>query len=86
MEEPELLPGEDFYLEAFTDLSTERNLGMSIGPIPWNSIVLYAKQKHLDEENAQALVTVIRIMDNAYLEFASEEMKKRRGAAGRNNG
>ena len=49
-EEPPLYPGEEFYLQAFKKLSTCRQLGMSIGPIPWDAIDRYIERSQLDPE------------------------------------
>lgn len=41
-EKPVLLPGLDFYMQAYTELLPERSIGMAVGLIPWRSIKEYA--------------------------------------------
>lgn len=50
-------------LNAFFDLDTERQLGMSAGPIPFMSIVTYAERYGLGED----FVSVIQSLDSYYL-------------------
>ena len=77
LDEPEIWPGDDFYLSAFYELSTTRSLAFATGPIPWHHIVGYADQAGLDEDMSGTFHAVIRAMDNAYLKWASEEAEKR---------
>ena len=37
-EEPDCPPGLDYYMKAFWQLSTERSIGFSVGPIPASKI------------------------------------------------
>lgn len=76
-EAPELAPGDEFYLTAFWDLSTCRDLGWGVGPIPWRDIILYADRAGLEEDTATAFVAIIRHMDTAYLRWQEQEQKRR---------
>lgn len=71
--EPSLLNGDEFYLEAFWELSTCRSIGMALGPIPWRDIVLYAQFVGLEYDLVTVFVGVIRSMDRAYLEWADKK-------------
>jgi hypothetical protein len=73
-----LLPGEEFYLSAFWDLSTCRQLGMAQGPIPWNVTVYYAERAGLDEDLAGIFMHVLRELDCEYLEWSDKETERRR--------
>lgn len=73
--EPELMPGLEMFLQAFWDLSTCRQMGMGLGPIPWTSIENYATISGGDEEFTQDLHYHIRRLDQAYLNWASEKNK-----------
>ena len=77
LEEPEIRDNDDFYLNAFNDLSTTRQIGMSVGPIPWDRVLQYAAWSGLDDENTEYFVGVIREMDSAWMEWSAEEMKKK---------
>lgn len=56
---------EHWYWEAFWELSTDRQAGMSDGPIPWSSIKNYC----VDSEFA----IIIRAMDSVYMSHKSGE-------------
>lgn len=60
---PKLGLGLQFFLTAFYDLDTERDLS-TMQPIAWSSIVNYAKFYNAD---ISELLYFIRKMDNAYL-------------------
>ena len=72
-EQPDLQPGDDFWLSAFFELSTTRHDG---GPIPWDKIMLYADRSGLDGDLAGTLQAVIRSMDSAFLKWTAEQRKR----------
>lgn len=76
LEEPDLLPGDEFYVKAFWDLSTERYFGWAVGPIPWSRIVAYGERCNLDDGMISVFVYVIRSMDEAYQEWFREDSNK----------
>ena len=67
---PTLTPLQELYLEAFSELSTERQIGMAEGPIPWSSIMRYADRYRFD---AADLSAIIRLVDNAYLKHRNKK-------------
>lgn len=71
---------DDWYLGAFWVLSTSRQVGFGLGPIPWNRIHQYATVKRLDEEATELFVEVILAMDKAYLEWEYAEAEAKRKA------
>ena len=75
-ERPESEAGDDFYIAAFWELSTERAFGMSLGPIPWSVIVEYGMVHGLDDDVLAVFVQVIRQMDGAYLEHHARVRKE----------
>lgn len=75
---PALEPGDEFYLRAFWDLNTTRQIGMDLGPIPWNRIVEYGERAGLDHDLINPFVRIIRLMDAAYREWNEAEADKRR--------
>jgi hypothetical protein len=76
LEEPVLLPGEDFYINAFWDLSTCRQIGMDSGPIPWDKIHEYGLHTGLDDDILKMFVSIIRTMDTGYLDWQTEQTNK----------
>lgn len=76
--EPAILPEQRFFLEAFWDLTTTRQVGMSPGPIPWNFIEEYARTHGLDRLNTHVLHRTIRSLDSTYLGEVHREHEKNR--------
>jgi hypothetical protein len=74
---PEAARGDDFYMSAFSELSSTRQFGDVIGPIPWNHIIEYGFHHGLDDCMMKVLVTVIREMDEAWLEWQRESARQR---------
>ncbi len=73
-----MVPGEQFYMAAFWRLGTTRQMGMSLGPIPYDKTLDYALRQGLDLEMQDALWRIMTVMDSAYLEWVSDENEKRR--------
>lgn len=76
--QPELLPGEDFYMRAFWDLSTERQVGFTLGPIPGSLIDEYGSRNGLDFDTMDLFRAVIRMLDDAYIKWAAEQQARAR--------
>lgn len=74
---PELLPGLELYKLAFNDLSTCRQIGMGIGPVPWTAIQEYGSMQGLGQDQFEALHYHIARMDEAYLGHLAEEQDKK---------
>lgn len=77
-EEPDLFPFADFYLDSFWELSTERQLGMSVGPIPASKRDEYAGKKGLVGYSAELFNLVIKALDAAFMNHTVEEQEKQR--------
>lgn len=75
-EEPGSLPGDDFYLRAFWDLSTQRQIGFTVGPIPALDLRLYACEVGVPAFMMEAFTAIIRGLDQAYLKHAEDTRKK----------
>lgn len=73
---PELYAGLEFTYAAFLDLSGDRPLGWTPGPIPWSSIMDYAKAHELSGEETEDLLFFIRRMDDAFLRYHESKTKK----------
>ena len=58
---------EDWLIRAFFRLSTCREIGMAVGPIPWSSIVDYADRAGLKGDSAETFTTIMMSLDHAYL-------------------
>lgn len=73
---PDLFQGDLFFLQAFNELNTCRAVGMSIGAIPWRDIMNYAEYHNLDEYMTEVFLSVMRDMDNAYLNREKAKAEK----------
>lgn len=65
--------GYDWYLEAFADLSSCRNIGFSVGQIPWTAVIKYVEHEEIKE--VDDFIHIIGAMDSAYLEYANNPTK-----------
>ena len=73
---PILKKGLDLYMQAFFDLDSERQVSMSISPIPWSSVANYSKFYKFDEYQTIALFYYIREMDNQHIKLVNAKNKK----------
>jgi len=64
---PELEAGAEIWMLAFRQLTTERQIGWGVGPIPWSAIAAWAEEWELDEEQASDLAYYVRRMDREYI-------------------
>lgn len=76
LNEPELLPGLKLYYEAFWELCPDRQVGMSVGPIPYSSIRDYCLDWELTEELALNMKKLVRKMDGMFLEWQENQAKQ----------
>jgi hypothetical protein len=77
-EEPDCPPGLDYYMKAFWQLSTERSIGFSVGPIPASKIEEYGERRGFDRMTLENFIYIIRTMDAAYLDWLTQEREKNR--------
>lgn len=73
---PELWLGLELFYGAFLDLNSCRSSGWSLSPIPWTSIMDYAKAFEIEGEQKDDLFYFIRFMDEKYLEHLDKKNKK----------
>jgi hypothetical protein len=80
---PDLLPGLDFYFTAYRELRYDRPIGMSLGPIPWSSVVRWGEIHGItDPDELAVLEHHIRAMESALAEIEDRrEKNKGKGAA-----
>lgn len=74
---PTLHLGLELFLQAFFDLDSERSHGFTLTPIPFTSVLTYARLYELDEEQTEDLLFLIRRMDNAHLARLDKKAKKK---------
>lgn len=64
------------YWDAFRDLATCRQIGMAPGPIPWTAILAYCNEHGIHGEIREEMFTLIRALDDAYLDHVAKEQKR----------
>lgn len=70
---PQLAFGLEWFLQAFQELSCDRQIGFGPGPIPSWAIRSFARDHGLDDEETADLSYVIRKLDEVFLEHAAEQ-------------
>lgn len=73
---PVLLPGLEFYMTAFMDLSSCRQIGFDVGPIPFTAVSEYASRYDITGEQFHVFWALIKQMDAAYLKHRADSRKK----------
>jgi len=73
---PELHPGLELYYGAFFDLSTCRQVGFGVSPIPWNVIADYAQVYQFDDDQVDDLFHFVRHMDHTFINHQSKRTEK----------
>jgi len=70
---PTLLMGLELFFLGFMDLSSSRQIGMGMGPIPWQAINQYCTSIELNEEQTEAMHHHIRELDTCYLKHKNKK-------------
>lgn len=73
---PELYAGLEVYYEAFIELSTCRDHGMGIGPIPWTAVDRYAERHGFRGDGFSYLLKMVRAMDDAFIKHMKQKEKE----------
>ncbi len=76
---PTLSMGLHMYWKAFQDLSSDRDVGMGIGPIPWSAMSAWADRNGIRGDNFERFVTIIKGMDTVFVEHSSKKSKGKMG-------
>ena len=63
-------------ISSFYDLSTDRSMGMGIGPIPYSAIIRFITYWDLEQESADLLIEVVKAMDSLYMDHVNESKPK----------
>lgn len=70
---PELLLGLNLFFSGFLDLTDEREIGLSYGPIPWRAISEYCLAHEIGGEQREDFFFHIKRLDTSYLEWKREQ-------------
>ena len=74
--QPEIHPTNQFYWDAFAELSSERQIGMGLGPIPRSAIKAYAEEFAVVGDSLDLFMSIIRRADNEFLRVANSSEKR----------
>lgn len=67
-------PHLQFHYVAFWELSTDRQIGFGIGPLPWSAIDRYAGRFGIDDpDEFDRFKRLMRAMDRAFLGWRGEQ-------------
>ena len=69
--------GDDFYIEAFWALSTTRNFGWVVGPIPVTAMITWAEMHDLDPDMTKVFIKVLRELDEVYIKQSTKQQKQK---------
>jgi len=83
---PLVTPEDQFYLSGFWELSTCRQFGFGIGPIPWGEVIRFAQFAGLDDHLTGVFLRTIRAMDTVYMEWWSKKNKSKEGSGNKGPG
>lgn len=83
---PRLLMGLDFYWRAFWELSTDRDIGMAEGPIPWTAMNQWAIRYNIVNYEFDRFVILIKGMDSVYIDHRTKQHKKKLSSASKGGG
>jgi hypothetical protein len=70
---PELFIGNELYYEAFSQLTSSRQVGMGLGPVPTLAIIEWGLVNNLDADQREDLLWFIPRLDAKYLEWANKK-------------
>jgi hypothetical protein len=69
--------GDDFYMRGFWELSSCRIFGEVFGPIPWDKALHYGQHAGLEPDMLEVFLTVVRELDEHYLQWQNEQKQLR---------
>jgi hypothetical protein len=73
---PELMLGLQFYWYAFWELSSDRQIGMSEGPIPWSSMDRWCRRHGINGDEFDRFILMMKHMDSEYMKHRAKSNKK----------
>jgi hypothetical protein len=77
-QQPELTDVESYYLDVFYILSSERSIGMSLGPIPYSAIRSYADEHDIvNRDEFDYFFGILRVLDAEYISLANSSDKNK---------
>jgi hypothetical protein len=75
VDSPDITMFESEYVNAFFTLTSSRQSGMGLGPIPLSEILAYCD--FFEPEDPELLIHIIQRVDSAYLEEYNKEQERK---------
>lgn len=75
---PELYQGLELYYNGFTELTSCRQVGYGLGPIPMLSILEYCMVNGIEGEQREDFVWFVQRLDQKYLEWSNDRGNKQK--------
>lgn len=72
-------------MRSFWDLSTERQIGMGVGPIAWSIRRFYAERAGLEECMINPFIEIIGKMDIVFMDWITAEQDRNAPKAPKRN-
>lgn len=82
LDEPVASDATRICISAFNELSTERSIGMAVGPIPESRIREHGVRLRLDDGTMVLFRAVIRALDVAFQDHVEKRRKNAQGKSG----
>ena len=76
---PVLNMGLLFFWKAYQDLTSDRDVGMGVGPIPWLSMSEWGSRHRVRGDDFERLVYILRAMDATFMEHSGKKSKSKMG-------
>jgi hypothetical protein len=76
LDAPELQIGLEWTYSAFGKLTTCRQIGMGIGPIPWTAINEFCVKHQLNSDDQDDFEYLIEQMDDAYVQHMNKKAER----------
>jgi hypothetical protein len=63
LEEPECTPAMAICIKAWRKTGTMRQIGMAVGPIPWDKAIAWCQYERLDRAATEVVLSVLTQLD-----------------------
>lgn len=72
---PDLWLGLGLYYRGFLDLTSDRQIGMAVGPIPMSVILEYCARYGIEGEQQEDFIWLVARLDQKYLAWSTKRGK-----------
>ena len=79
---PTLRIGLEFYWKAYRDLTSDRDIGMGVGPIPWQAMNNWGIRNHVYGDDFERLVITLQGLDKVFMDRQGKKNKHKSPMSG----